>query len=48
MLSYTLGPDVLQAGLRQYLKDHAYNTTVAQDLWLALTKVAFLFREIYC
>lgn len=39
MLREVLGDDTLQAGLRKYLRDFAFNTAVTADLWDALTAV---------
>ncbi len=36
MLEQYLGPDTFQAGVRLYLRRHAYANTVTEDLWSAL------------
>lgn len=40
MLYGYLGEKDFQAGLRHYLKSHAYKNTVTEDLWAALEKVS--------
>lgn len=40
MLYNYLGPDAFQAGLRYYLKKHAYKNTVTLDLWDALEEIS--------
>ena len=35
-----LGPEVFQAGVRQYIHDHEWGNTVASDLWDALSKAS--------
>src|SRR5262249_51990837 len=36
MLEHYLGEDAFRAGIRQYMKDHAYSNTTTADLWHAL------------
>ena len=36
MLEQYLGPETFQAGVRQYLRRHAYANTVTEDLWNSL------------
>ncbi|CCG82092.1 Aminopeptidase 2 [Taphrina deformans PYCC 5710] len=38
MISKTIGEDVFLAGIRRYLKKHAYGNTKTEDLWEALTE----------
>jgi len=38
MLQAALGPQAFQAGLRTYLKRHAYQNTFSSDLWAALSE----------
>lgn len=38
MISKYLGEDVFLAGIRRYLKRHAYGNTKTEDLWAALTE----------
>jgi puromycin-sensitive aminopeptidase len=40
MLEQYLGPDVFRAGVREYLRRHAYGNTETGDLWRALGDVA--------
>lgn len=37
MLQHYIGNDAFQAGLKKYFQDYAYKSTVATDLWQALT-----------
>jgi len=38
MISQYLGEDVFMAGIRRYLKRHAYGNTKTEDLWTALSE----------
>jgi len=38
MISKYLGEDVFMAGIRRYLKKHAYSNTQTEDLWSALSE----------
>jgi aminopeptidase 2 len=38
MISKYLGEDVFMAGIRRYLKKHAYGNTQTEDLWAALSE----------
>jgi aminopeptidase 2 len=38
MISKYLGEDVFMAGIRRYLKKHAYGNTQTEDLWESLTQ----------
>ncbi|ORY86962.1 aminopeptidase Ape2 [Protomyces lactucae-debilis] len=38
MVSQFLGEEVFMAGIRRYLKKHAYGNTVTEDLWEALSQ----------
>src|SRR5277367_3364676 len=38
MISKYLGEDVFMAGIRRYLKKHAYGNTQTEDLWSALSE----------
>lgn len=38
MISKYLGEDVFMAGIRRYLKRHAYGNTQTEDLWAALSE----------
>lgn len=40
MLEQYLGPDVFRAGIREYLRAHAYANADTRDLWAALGRVA--------
>lgn len=40
MLYHYLGPEVFQAGIQYYLKQHAYKNTITTDLWAALETVS--------
>ncbi len=39
MISFTLGASVMQQGLQQYLKDHAFSNANHEDYFRALTTV---------
>src|SRR6202022_3298098 len=38
MISQYLGEDVFMAGIRRYIKKHAYGNTRTEDLWAALSE----------
>src|SRR5947207_4586157 len=38
MISKYLGEDVFMAGIRRYIKKHAYGNTQTEDLWAALSE----------
>lgn len=38
MLEAWIGPDAFRAGVRAYMKDHAYGNTVTDDLWREMDK----------
>jgi puromycin-sensitive aminopeptidase len=40
MLEQYLGPDVFRAGVREYLRRHAYDNAATGDLWAALGRAA--------
>ncbi|MGN6516679.1 MAG: M1 family metallopeptidase [Rhizomicrobium sp.] len=40
MLESTVGEDAFRAGIRAYMKDHAYGNTVTDDLWREIDKVS--------
>ena len=40
MLENYLGPDTFQAGVRSYLRKHAYGNATSQDFWQALTEAS--------
>jgi aminopeptidase N len=40
MLEEYVGPDTWRAGVRDYIKAHAYGSTVSDDLWRSVDKVA--------
>jgi puromycin-sensitive aminopeptidase len=40
MLEQYLHPDVFRAGVREYLRQHAYGNATTDDLWVALGQVA--------
>lgn len=47
MLEQAMGPDAFRAGIRDYMKQHQWQNTVADDLWAALGEHAsFDVREI--
>ncbi len=40
MLQHYIGKEAFQAGLKEYFAKHAYQNTVGEDLWLALSKAS--------
>ena len=40
MLEAYLGPEVFRAGVNQYLKEHSYGNSTADDFWKTLAKVS--------
>jgi aminopeptidase N len=40
MLEAYIGPESFRAGVKQYLKEHAYGNATATDFWTTLTKVS--------
>jgi aminopeptidase N len=40
MLENYVGPEAWQNGVRAYMREHAYNNTVSDDLWRAIEKAA--------
>jgi aminopeptidase N len=43
MLNFTLGPDVLQNGLRSYIQQYKFGNANHEQLWAALTTVCCEF-----
>ena len=40
MVESSIGKEAFQAGVSQYLKNHAYGNATAEDLWSALASVS--------